>query len=267
MTSKSEASGGRSPRPPAGVHGSDQPPPIPWDALDVLFLDAGNTLVSMDFDYLAIELGARGFATSGDELERAEAAARPVISTLLQRGASTEAREMFEHWIGLVLGGTPHGRGIDTAERTRVTRELVPLLRQPGQAHKLWRRVMPGAAEALPRLRAAGYRLYVVSNSDGTAEQSLAQCGLREHLHGVFDSHRVGYEKPDPRFFAHALRESGADPARTLHVGDLYAADVVGARAAGIHALLLDPFGDWPDVDVERAPTLHALSERIPPRA
>ncbi len=240
-----------------------RPPPIPWDELDVLFLDAGNTLVSMDFGYLAGELGARGFATSGDELERAEAAARPVISEALQRGGSTEAHELFERWIDVVLGGTPSGRSLDPGQRARVAHELVPLLRRPGEAHLLWRRVMPGAAEALPLLRAAGYRLYVVSNSDGTAERSLAQCGLREHLDAVFDSHHVGYEKPDPRFFEHALRASGADPARTLHVGDLYAADVVGARAAGIHALLLDPFGDWPAADVERAPTLRAICDRI----
>lgn len=243
-----------------------KPLPIPWDEIDTLFLDAGNTLVSMDFAYLAAELGARGFATSGDELERAEAAARPVISGMLQRGASTEAREMFEHWIGLVLGGTPSGRALEARRLSGLVREMIPLLRRPGQAHLLWRRVMPGADEALPLLREAGYRLFVVSNSDGTAEQSLAQCGLREHLDAVFDSHHVGYEKPDPRFFAHALRESGADPARTLHVGDLYAADVVGARAAGIHALLLDPFGDWPPLDVERAPTLRAVCERIAPR-
>ena len=61
----------------------------------------------------------------------------------------------------------------------------------------------------------------------------------------VIDSALVGYEKPDPRIFAAALERTGADPDRTLHIGDLYHADVVGARTAGIHALLLDPYGDW----------------------
>jgi FMN phosphatase YigB (HAD superfamily) len=46
-------------------------------------------------------------------------------------------------------------------------------------------------------------------------------------------------------------------------VGDLYHADVVGARAAGIHAALLDPFGDWPDADCERLVDLTALVERL----
>ena len=39
-------------------------------------------------------------------------------------------------------------------------------------------------------------------------------------------------------------------------MGDIYHADVSGARAAGVHALLLDPFGDWPEVDCERAEDL-----------
>jgi putative hydrolase of the HAD superfamily len=75
---------------------------------------------------------------------------------------------------------------------------------------------------------------------------------LREFFEVVVDSALGGYEKPDPRIFEHALAVSGAEPATTLHVGDLYDADVLGARAAGIHAALLDPFGDWPQVDCER---------------
>ena len=75
---------------------------------------------------------------------------------------------------------------------------------------------------------------------------------MREFFGTVVDSARVGYEKPDPRIFEHALRVSGAEPATTLHVGDLYDADILGARAAGIHAALLDPFDDWHHVDCQR---------------
>ena len=59
-------------------------------------------------------------------------------------------------------------------------------------------------------------------------------------------------EKPDRRIFEHALSVSGAEPETTLHVGDLYDADVLGARAAGIHPALIDPFDDWRDVDCQR---------------
>ena len=141
--------------------------------------------------------------------------------------------------------------------------ELRPVLRPDGRASVLWRSVMPQVPEALTRMRDRGLTLVVVSNSDGTAERSLEAAGLRPYLDLVVDSAIVGYEKPDARIFEHALRQSGARPERTLHVGDLYHADVAGARTAGIHALLLDPYGDWPEADCERAPDLWAVAEKF----
>jgi len=46
-------------------------------------------------------------------------------------------------------------------------------------------------------------------------------------------------------------------------VGDLYHADVSGARAAGIHGVLLDPFDDWTGVDCDREPDLWAVAGRL----
>lgn len=92
----------------------------------------------------------------------------------------------------------------------------------------------------------------VVSNSDGTVEEILIKVGLSRYFFSVVDSHVVGYEKPDPRLFYHALKLSDAEPETTIHIGDLYHVDVIGARSAGLHAALLDPFGDWGDVDCPR---------------
>jgi len=102
-----------------------------------------------------------------------------------------------------------------------------------------------------------------VSNSDGTVEAGLEEHGLRRYLHHVVDSAVVGVEKPDAAIFRHALSLAGAAPDRTLHVGDLYAVDVVGARAAGLHAVLVDPHGDWPDVDCERVRDVAALAQQL----
>jgi putative hydrolase of the HAD superfamily len=106
-------------------------------------------------------------------------------------------------------------------------------------------------------------RLVVVSNSDGTVEDGLASLGLRELVHGVVDSAVVGAEKPDPAIFRYALDLAGTEPDRTLHVGDLFSVDVLGARAAGLHAVLLDPYGDWDDVDCPRAPDLQSLAHAL----
>jgi putative hydrolase of the HAD superfamily len=73
----------------------------------------------------------------------------------------------------------------------------------------------------------------------------------------------VGFEKPDVRIFEQALERAGCDPRATLHVGDMYHADVVGARKASLHAVLLDPFDDWIDVDCHRMKSFAQLAERI----
>jgi HAD superfamily hydrolase (TIGR01509 family) len=123
--------------------------------------------------------------------------------------------------------------------------------------------VMPGVPEALERMQRQGLTLAVVSNSDGTCAQSLEDAALLRYLNVVVDSADVGVEKPDPRIFEIAVTRCGADPQRTLYVGDLYHADVAGARGAGLHAVLLDPYGDWPTLDCDRAPDLAAVAERL----
>jgi len=239
---------------------------IPWERLDTLFLDVGNTLVSVDFDWIARELDARGVRARPEELRRAEAAARPAIPSAIARRGGTEGTDAFRFYLGTVLGRLAAARPLGDAGREALVADLAPVLRgTPGEAKRLWSWVIPGVPEALAALRVAGYRLVAVSNSDGSAEAGLVQAGLRGFLEAVVDSHFVGFEKPDPRIFAHALELSGADPGRTLHVGDMYAADVVGARAAGVHPLLLDPFGDWDHADCERAADLSELASRLAP--
>ena len=80
----------------------------------------------------------------------------------------------------------------------------------------------------------------------------------------VLDSHEWGVEKPDPRLFQIALEQSRADAARTVHVGDLYHVDVMGARAAGLReGVLFDKAGLYDDVDCPRVASLSDLVEWI----
>ncbi len=226
--------------------------PIPLDRIETLFLDAGNTLVSVDFAWVQFELEVLGESVDPVRLERAEAAARPRISRRLLRETEDDGQQIGAAYFEEVLEQFVLLGGGLSARPEALAAQLMPILRAPGQTQRLWSRVLPGVPEALSRLVEAGFRLAVVSNSDGTVESGLRDRGLREFFGAVVDSARVGYEKPDPRIFEHALRVSGAEPATTLHVGDLYDADILGARAAGIHAALLDPFDDWDHVDCQR---------------
>jgi putative hydrolase of the HAD superfamily len=171
--------------------------------------------------------------------------------------------DLFRAYLSAMIQSVPDAAALSRDALDGLLTELRAVLRPDGRASVLWRSVMTRVPEALEQLQALGLRLVVVSNSDGTVEQSLETAGLRRFLSDVVDSAHAGYEKPDPRIFTHALERSGADPARTLHVGDLYHADVAGARGAGVLPVLLDPYGDWPDVDCERAADLWEVASRL----
>lgn len=225
---------------------------LPLADLDALFLDAGNTLVGMDLALVCERLAAHGIAAEPADVERAEAAARPELSRLLGRGRSSEDRDTFVFHIRNAIGALPsvaaRGRGdaAGEAELDRIAHTVAHELKDAG-TRRLWSRILPGVPEALAALHAAGVKLAVVSNSDGTIESAMATFGLRDHLDAVFDSRIVGFEKPDARIFVAALKRIGTRPERTAHLGDLHAVDVLGARGAGVHGVLVDPFGDWRD--------------------
>ncbi len=234
---------------------------LPLDQIETVFLDAGNTLVSIDFAWVARELGALGLQVAVPALRRAEAAARPAVSARVAVTERTEGSSSFSFYIRAVLERLPQAP--DAAEGERLARGLERVLVNPGNSDRLWCEVMPGVPEALERFRALGLQRIVVSNADGSVERGLTTAGLRLLLDDVVDSQVVGFEKPDRRIFDIALERSGARPETTLHVGDLYAADVVGARAAGCHALLLDPWGDWPDMGCAKLPDLSAVADAL----
>jgi len=238
-------------------------PTVPYDSIETLFLDAGNTLISIDFEWVAAQVETHGLPCTPHSLRRAEAAARPELSLRFSGDHSSAGSSIFHVYLRTMLSRLESAASASPREIEALTFELAPILHVPGQANRLWRSVMPGVPEALESFVALGLQLVVVSNSDGSAEQSLCEAGLLPYFSVVVDSTVVGFEKPDRRIFEYALRESGANPSRTLRVGDLYHADVQGARGAGLYAVLLDPFGDWDVKDCERFRDIGALGERF----
>ena len=117
----------------------------------------------------------------------------------------------------------------------------------------------PDAAPALERLRAAGWRLVVVSNWDVSLHDRLAETGLADRVDGAIASAELGRAKPDPVLFAHALTLAGAAASEAIHVGDSLEEDVAGAIAAGIEPILLARGGGPPDGGAVR--TIASLAE------
>ena len=236
---------------------------VPYADIDTVFLDVGNTLISIDFEWVAAELGARGVPTDAETLRRTEAAARPGFSRRLFVDGVPAGTDLFRAYLVALIEPLPAAAHLSPVEFDALVSDLRHVLRPDGRASVLWRSVMPGVPDALARLQAQGLRLVVVSNSDGTVEQSLVDAGLRQYMAHVVDSALAGFEKPDPRILLHALAHTGASAERTLHIGDLYHADVVGARGAGVHALLLDPYDDWRDLDCPVARHLTEVADAM----
>jgi HAD superfamily hydrolase (TIGR01509 family) len=236
---------------------------VPYAELTTLFVDVGNTLVSMDSQWICDELAGCGVVSSVAAIERAEAAARPAISARLGEHHESDPHGLFGLYFAMLLEQLEARGGPLATPIPELVSRLVPVLRAPGETARLWSRRLPGVVPALEGLRALGLQLVIVSNSDGTLDETLQLLELRDYFDDVLDSSVVGFEKPDVRIFESAIQRAGCDPRTTLHVGDMYHADVTGARAASVHAILVDPFDDWRDVDCDRVESFAQLAERI----
>ena len=94
----------------------------------------------------------------------------------------------------------------------------------------------PPTVEPLLARLAARYALAVLSNWPlaATVDRYVEAAGWLPHLRAVVVSQRVGTIKPHPTMFATARAALGSPPpGAILHVGDDWAADVVGAARAG----------------------------------
>jgi putative hydrolase of the HAD superfamily len=116
----------------------------------------------------------------------------------------------------------------------------------------------PDAEPTLVGLQAKGYLLGLVSNAPADTGQVVDALGITRYLDTVVISGAVGYTKPHPEIFRIALRNVEVSPAEAVHVGDLYEADVVGARNAGVEGILIDRDGSRPGLD---CPCMRSLLE------
>ena len=215
-----------------------------------IFFDAGNTLIRMDYVAIAGALARHGVRTTPEDLERAEWRARVRLDTEvlspLGRAASTENRSIADRYLGFVLAEA----GVRDDAVVAAVAEWRRTYRPPVG---LWTVVEPAAEAALAHVRQAGVAAAVISNSNGSVASILESLGLGRYLDFVIDSGEVGVEKPDPRIFRLAVERAGVVAEDAVYIGDYYSVDVLGARAAGLDAILLDPGACWGERDCRSA--------------
>ena len=122
----------------------------------------------------------------------------------------------------------------------------------------------PGATETLVALRARGLKTGIVTNGSAVVQNGkIDATGLRPLLDIVLVSEAEGLRKPDRRIFELALQRLNLTAHEVIFVGDNPAADVDGARTAGLLAVWYHSTTDWPADLQPPAYTITALAEVI----
>ncbi|MFG2091559.1 MULTISPECIES: HAD-IIIA family hydrolase [unclassified Spirillospora] len=179
---------------------------------------------------------------------------------------------------GLVLHGRAHpwaGRRVVLFDRDDTLIRDVPYNGDPARVEPV-----PGARQALDRLRRHGVRIGVVSNQSGVAKGRIAEGDVRrvnarvEELLGRIDvwefcphdgGEGCGCRKPAPGMIERAARRLGALPAEIAVIGDI-GRDVEAAAAAGVRGILVPTARTLPGEiagATETAPTLRAAVELV----
>lgn len=216
-------------------------------ALDTLLLDAGNCIIYLDHEALGVLTGL-----DPARLASVEGIAKRIYEDFLSKEANHDPA-----WEILMKGMLREGGSSD------VDGDYAKAL-EAHTAKNLWRRVPAELPDALRRIRAAGWKTGVVSNSEGRLIDILREVGVAELFDTIVDSGVEGVSKPDPRIFDLALDRLGASAERAIYAGDVPAVDVVGARAAGIEAVLIDTLDHYPDyADAPRYRTTAELIEHL----
>lgn len=223
--------------------------------LETLFLDAGGVLVFPNWQRVSDCLARYGIHVPPAALEAAEPQAKFAIDEGIRHGESTDAQRA---WLYMELVLQNAGIAMDAA----VDAALRELRSYHGE-HNLWELVPDDVVPALERLSGLGLKLVVVSNANGVLHRLFDRVGLTRHFACICDSCVDGVEKPDPRFFEIALQRAGASAGTTMHVGDLYHVDVIGARRTGLRQMLIDPHDLYTAYDAERVRTLADLADRL----
>lgn len=203
--------------------------------IEAIFLDVGNTLRIVEKDAAV-----------------SQAAMQQMIDLV---GVQEEPAAFFEKLEGRFKAYRKQAKEtlLDVPERVLWTEYMLPdypaemVAPQSGRLTRLWRdrdgrRVArPDVKDVVPELYRRGYILGIIANTITETEipDWLEQDDLGKYFSAVILSSVVRIRKPNPEIYLLACREAGADPARSIYVGDNPSRDIKGARLAGYAEALI----------------------------
>ncbi len=191
-----------------------------------------------------------GVTVSATQIERAFRAAFRRMPPMVFPGESAQRTVQLERawWRDLVAATfRTAADGVRFGDFDHYFTHLFEYYAEP----QAWE-ALPHAHATLRALRQRGLHIGIVSNFDHRLRSILAGLELTPLLDVLITPADAGAAKPDPRIFAVALARLGIPASQALYVGDDVEHDVYGARAAGLHAIVVDAL-----------PSLSALLDRL----
>lgn len=202
-----------------------------------VFFDAGNTLLRPfpSVEHVCTEVFARnGYCVDIDSLKEAIAVGNRYYEERYWQDDTfwRSEKEAASLWVDLyTLVAKEVGVNGD---RRRLAKEIYDEF----GSHHCWG-LFPDVEPTLKELHSFGIKVGIVSNWDSRLSDLCFGIGITDYLDFIMCSAVVGKMKPQPEIFHMALDRAGSKPHETLHVGDHYYADVLGARSVGITPILI----------------------------
>lgn len=131
-----------------------------------------------------------------------------------------------------VLAAAFEAQGIDGPDAASLARDVRRIY--TGEGWRCYEEAIP----VLERSADAGWTHLVLSNHVPELPAIVDDLGLSTHIDAVHTSAAIGYEKPHPRAFDPVLERIGRSGPAWM-IGDSYGADVAGAAAVGLPAILV----------------------------
>jgi putative hydrolase of the HAD superfamily len=211
--------------------------------MDAVILDVGGVLLVPHFETVSPAFEPFGITLDAERAQRAHYFGVRAIDAAGED--ENEARHAY-------LVGYADAAGVPSDQVETALERMWQAWSQPNI--DVWRQHVRGSVDGLRQLAAAGIKLGIVSNADGTIEEQLKRgqiCQVGEGLGvpvlAIIDSGVVGVSKPAAEIFRHALDPLNIQPDTALYVGDTVRYDVRGARAAGLVPIHFDPYELCPE--------------------
>jgi putative hydrolase of the HAD superfamily len=223
-----------------------------------VFFDLGGTLLVMRRDRIFLKvLQEEGRSVELGRIHSAYLKVEPSWLSVygekvLSAGETEEAYRVLDQKVFSAL--YPSESEPEAQRVSRLVRERWPELETEVPLE-----LYPDAEPTLGRLAGDGYSLGLISNAPADTRKAVEALGLTKYLSTVVISGVVGYTKPHPEIFRIALREAGVEAGEAMHIGDLYEADIVGARNAGMEGVLIDRDGSPSHMDCPRVKSLSEI--------